>query len=311
MQVIRSLDELAAVRTPLVVAVGVFDGVHLGHQQVIRLAREQAAREGAAAWVMTFDPHPLQIVQPALTPPLLTRLPDRLDLFRSHGVEGVVIVPFDEAFSRIEPEAFLDHLVARMPDLRGVVIGENWRFGRQARGNVALLRALAARYRFEVTVAPPVVWDGGTLSSTRVRDAVARGDLAACRAMLGRPHAVRGPVIHGMKRGRRLGFPTANLDVTGCAIPPSGIYAAQVTVDGRRWNGALYRPAHPELQHGLLEVHLIDFEGDLYDRMLHVEWMAKIREDDLRFEEEGALIAQIAADVAAIRAVLASTEQPS
>jgi riboflavin kinase/FMN adenylyltransferase len=310
MQVVRTLDDVATVTAPLVVAVGVFDGVHLGHQQVIRLAREQAAREGASPWVMTFHPHPLEVVQPALTPPLLTRIPDRLDLFRDHGVDGVIIVPFDQAFSEIEPEAFLDHLVARIPDLRGVVIGENWRFGRQARGNVDLLRTLAARYQFHVTVAPPVAWDGGTLSSTRIRDAVARGDLDACRAMLGRPHAVRGPVIHGMKRGRRLGFPTANLDVTGCAIPPSGIYAARVHIDGTAWDGALYRPAHPELQHGLLEVHLIGYEGDLYDRMLHVEWMTKIREDNLRFEAEDALIEQIADDVRAIRAALAAPEEP-
>jgi riboflavin kinase / FMN adenylyltransferase len=192
----------------------------------------------------------------------------------------------------------------RLPTLRGLVIGENWRFGRQARGNVALLRELASTRRFDVTVARPVMAGDLPVSSTRIREAVASGDLDMAAHMLNRAHAVRGNVIHGMKRGRRLGFPTANIDVRGFAIPPAGIYAARVTLDGVKWKGAVYLPAQPDPQHGALEVHLIDFTGDLYGRELAVEFVSNIRADDRRFSQEADLIRQIRADVSAIRGLL-------
>jgi riboflavin kinase/FMN adenylyltransferase len=304
MHVIRSLEQFNTIRQPIVVAIGVFDGIHLGHQQVIRLCREQAERDHAAPWVMTFEPHPLKVVQPATAPLLLTSLPAKLELLEQQHASGCIVTPFTKAFSEIEPETFLDQLVSRIPDLKGLVIGENWRFGRQARGNVALLHELSKKYKFRVTVAKPVVANGQTISSSRIREAIAGGLLDSAASMLGRPHTVCGPVIHGLKRGRRLGFPTANLDVQGCAVPPPGIYAARVKLDGREYKGALYLPAYPEPHHGSLEVHLIDFEGDLYNRELQVEFIRKIRNDDQRFSNESDLINQIRTDVAVIREVV-------
>ena len=298
MHIIRSLEELDSVHAPVIVAVGVFDGVHLGHQEVIRLCRVQAAAIGALPWVMTFDPHPLRVVQPSAAPSLLTGLPAKLDLLASQQIDGVMVIPFT-------PDAFLDQLMHRLPALKGLVIGENWRFGRQARGNVALLRELAATRRFAVTVATPVMSGTLPVSSTRIREAVATGQLDLAAALLGRRHSVRGTVIHGMKRGRKLGFPTANLDVRGCAIPPSGIYAARVHLNQTVWSGALYLPATPESAQAALEVHLLDYAGDLYDHELHIEFVDKIREDDRRFTNETDLIRQIQADVTAIRERLA------
>jgi riboflavin kinase/FMN adenylyltransferase len=305
MHVLRTLDQLASIRHPVVAAAGVFDGVHLGHQQVIRLCHERASALGAEPWLMTFDPHPLRIVQPAAAPALLTSLPLKLDLVAGLGLAGTMVIPFTPDFAALEPDTFLDHLLGRLPLLRGLVIGENWRFGRQAKGNVTLLRTLAAQRNLDVAAATPVLSGASPVSSTRIREAIARGDLDQAATLLGRPHAVRGPVIHGQKRGRRLGFPTANLDVRGCAIPPSGIYAARVTLDGHTHAGALYLPASPEPQHGALEVHLIDYTGDLYGRELDVAFIGKIREDDRRFSDEADLIRQIRDDVTAIRNRLA------
>ena len=156
MHVLRTLDQLASIRRPVVAAAGVFDGVHRGHQQVIRLCHERATALGAEPWLMTFDPHPLRIVQPSAAPALLTTLPLKLDLAAGLGLAGAMVIPFTHDFAALEPAAFLDHLLERLPLLRGLVIGENWRFGRQAKGNVTLLRELAAHRNLDVAAATQI-----------------------------------------------------------------------------------------------------------------------------------------------------------
>jgi len=307
MQIIRSLDHIDAIKNNMVVAVGVFDGVHRGHQLVVQLCKNQAELENAEPWVMTFDPHPLQIVQPDTAPLLLTSLTTKLDILSGQSIEGCMVVPFTHHFSQIEPESFLDHLVKRIHNLKAIVIGENWRFGRQARGDVNLLRTLSSKYGFHVLIADPVTWNNAPISSTRIREAVAAGRLDDAKHMLGRPYTVEGSVIHGQKRGRHLGFPTANLDIQGHALPPSGIYAAVVHHNNTAYSGALYLPAHDGKHTGNLEVHLIDFSGDLYDSSLKVEFTTKIRNDDLRFDDEKDLIQQIQKDVHQIRNVLSAS----
>lgn len=305
MKIVRSLAPIEAGKPAVAMAVGFFDGVHAGHQRVIALCREQAAREHAETWVLTFDPHPLQVVQPARAPKLLTNLTARLDLLRAQGIDGCMVIPFTPEFSTLNPEEFLNHLISHIPGLRAVVIGENWRFGRGASGNVGLLRKLSRNYNFHVTVADPVMLDGEVVSSSRIREAIDAGHLADAEKMLGRRHALAGRVVDGMKRGRHLGFPTANLDVRGHALPPPGIYAALVHRDGHAaQGGAVYLPDGNTAQPGLLEVHLLDFAGDLYGHYLSVEFVQKIREDNLRFEREQDLKQQIASDVAAIREIL-------
>jgi riboflavin kinase / FMN adenylyltransferase len=305
MKIVRSLAPIEASKPAVTMAIGFFDGVHLGHQRVIALCREQAAREHAETWVLTFDPHPLQVVQPARAPKLLTNLTARLDLLRAQGIDGCMVIPFTPEFSKLNPEEFLNHLISHIPDLRAVVIGDNWRFGRGASGNVDLLRKLSRNYNFHVTVAEPVLLNSEVVSSSRIREAVDAGRLADAEHMLGRRHALAGRVVDGMKRGRHLGFPTANLDLHGYALPPSGIYAALVHRDGHAAQaGAVYLPEGNAAQPGLLEVHLLDFAGDLYGHYLSVEFVQKIREDNLRFEREQDLKQQIANDVVAIRELL-------
>lgn len=305
MKIVRSLAPIEASKPAVAMAVGFFDGVHLGHQRVIALCREQAAREQAETWVLTFDPHPLQVVQPDRAPKLLTNLPARLDLLRAQGIDGCMVIPFTTEFSKLNPEEFLNHLISHIPGLRAVVIGDNWRFGRGASGNVDLLRKLSRSYNFHVTVADPVLLDGEVVSSSRIREAVDAGRLGDAESMLGRRHALAGRVVDGLKRGRHLGFPTANLDLHGYAIPPPGIYAALVHRDGHAaQEGAVYLPAGNPAQPGLLEVHLLDFAGDLYGHYLSVEFVRKIRDDHLRFEREPDLKQQIANDVSAIREIL-------
>lgn len=303
MQTTRTLEDIESIRQNVVVAIGVFDGVHRGHQQVINLCREQAAKESAEPWVMTFEPHPLRVVQPASAPPLLTSLPAKIDILSGLDVAGCMVIPFTHAFSLIEPEAFLDQLVKRISNLKGIVIGENWHFGRKARGDVALLRHISRAYDFHVQVSSQVSWQGAPVSSTRIRESIAAARLDDARSMLGRPYAVRGEVIHGKKRGRHLGFPTANIDARAFAVPPPGIYAAYADLDGHRHTGAVYLPSDRDLA-GNLEVHLLDFSGDLYGRDLNVEFAAMIREDNRRFTTEQELARQIQDDVTKIRRVL-------
>lgn len=304
MKVVRTLEDMKAFTTGLVMGIGFFDGVHHGHRKVIGLCREEAARDGYEAWAMTFEPHPLKVIQPSLSPPLLTTLPAKLDLLDRAGVHGCLVTPFTKDFSMLDPKAFLDRLRENIPGLKGIVIGSNWRFGSQARGDVALLKEWADHHALSLTVAEPVIWSGQPVSSTRIREAVLTGRLEDAEAMLGRPHAVRGIVVPGLKRGRHLGFPTANLELHGDALPPAGIYAAVVVHHGLRRPGALYMPAPPNEHPGLLEVHLLDYDGDLYGEELNVEFIRRIREDNLRFDKQQDLVRQIQSDVDAIRALL-------
>ncbi len=307
MRVVRSLEARGADSgADTVLAIGFFDGLHLGHQRVINLAQENAAARHAQAWVMTFDPHPLKIVQPSQAPLLITTLEQKLELLAARQLDGCAVIPFTRQLAEMTPEEFLADLMRAASGLRGIVIGENWRFGRHAKGDVALLRVLGREHGLEIIIAEPVQKDGQTVSSTRIREAIAEGRLDEAHAMLGRRHALPGRVINGAKRGRKLGFPTANLDLRGMALPPHGIYAGRVRVDGHTFDSALYRPANSE-GHGMLEAHVLDFQGNLYDQILHVEFIARIREDNLRFTDEAALIAQIGSDVRAIRDLLEKT----
>jgi riboflavin kinase/FMN adenylyltransferase len=305
MKIVRSFGPIETEKPAVVMAIGFFDGVHLGHQRVISLCREQAAAENAEAWVMTFDPHPLKVLRPHTAPRLITTPTQKLEYFEKLNIDGVMVVPFTPEFSQLTPDEFLSGLFKHIPNLRGIVVGQNWHFGRNAGGNAMLLRYKAAELPFKTTITEPQEIAGHLISSSRIRAAISTGQLADAQTMLGRNHAVRGTVIDGLKRGRRLGFPTANLDLTGYALPPHGIYAARIHRHGQPiTSGAVYLPANAEANPGLLEVHIIDLAGDLYGQELTVELITRIREDNLRFECEADLIRQIASDVNAIRKIL-------
>ena len=274
------------------VAVGTFDGVHLGHREVI---------DGADT-VLTFDPHPLQVVHPEATPKLLDSFPIKRDLIASRGVEELVVIPFDREFAARSHDEFVeDVLIARLGAER-VAVGENFRFGRAARGDAEYLRS---RDEFETRVVSLIEVDGETVSSSHIRALVAAGDVGAATRFLGAPFALEGEVVSGDRRGRELGMPTANLVPDDrVVIPGHGVYAA--TVDGRP--AAVNVGVRPTFETGrgvLVEAHLIDFEVDLYGQTIRITFLERLR-GERRFDSIEGLVEQMRADVEQARQAYAA-----
>jgi riboflavin kinase / FMN adenylyltransferase len=294
--------------TACVLVIGNFDGVHRGHQAVLREAVAHARASGLTPCVLTFDPHPAAVVAGG-APPLLTTLEQRAELMGELGVERVYVRRFDTGFAAWKPEHFASQLVAGALEARFVVVGENFLFGAKRAGDLGLLRTLGSRLGFEVQVYAVASDAGGPFSSTRAREAIAAGDLEESARVLGRPHALTGVVVHGDERGRTLRFPTANLDRIAELLPPNGVYG--VAVDRHDGGADAFFP----LAHGLtnigvrptvdgtrlsIETHLLDFEGDLYGARLRVQLRTRLR-DEKKFSSLDELKAQIARDVAEAR----------
>jgi riboflavin kinase/FMN adenylyltransferase len=289
---------LADVRPrPRRIAVGEFDGVHLGHREVIR----------GADTVLTFDPHPRAVVAPDSAPKLLTSLETKADLIAGLGVQELVVIPFDASFASQSPEAFIEHeLIARLGATQ-VSVGENFRFGHRARGDADLLRAQTA---FETRVHRLVELDGEIISSTHIRGLVSAGDVAAAARFLGAPFHMRGPVAHGDKRGRTLGYPTANLvPDPRLVVPDHGVYACRAAVAGESYTAAVNVGVRPTFKTGrglLVEAFLLDYEGgdELYDRELRLDYLERLR-GERRFDSAEALIEQMDRDVVETRRIAA------
>jgi len=293
---------------PVAVTIGNFDGVHLGHQamlaRVIAVARERAL----AASVLTFEPHPREVLTPASAPTRLTSLREKLELLAAHGVDHVHIQRFSRAFAALSPDAFVERVLDRALQARWILVGEDFRFGAKRAGDFAFLAAAAGKRGIAVDAMPTVVHDGARVSSSAVREALARGDLSRARELLGRPYSISGRVVQGDRLGRALGFATANVQLKHNRPPLSGIFAVQVhgAADEPRSGVASLgvRPTVKERGAPTLEAHLFDFAADLYGRHLRVEFLAKIR-DEARYPDLEALKAQIARDCDAARALLA------
>lgn len=285
-------------------AIGVFDGVHIGHQQVIRRAIENARAQHGHSVAVTFDRHPNAIVAPDRTPLSICSPAQKLRVLGSLGLDATLLLRFDQAFSRQPAEDFVSTLSGRLGGLLGISVGEDFTFGHRRGGNVALLQRMGGEMGFGVTGLPPVELDGGTVSSTRIRESIRAGQLDAASRMLGRPYSLAGLVRAGDRLGRQIGVPTANLDATGLVVPPSGVYAAHAVVDGARHPAAVNVGCRPTLNRPepqlRVEAHLLDFQGDLYDREVELVFVAKLREER-RFESMEALARQIAADLAQAR----------
>jgi riboflavin kinase/FMN adenylyltransferase len=299
---------------PSALVVGNFDGVHRGHQAVLEQMVADAHAERLAPSVLTFDPHPASVVGRG-TPPLLTTLGRRVELMHEAGVERIFVRRFDRAFAAWAPERFVRELVVGALHARVVIVGDNFRFGAKRAGDLQLLRSLGDILGFEARVHPVATDARGPFSSTRARDAIAAGDMEEAERVLGRPHEISGVVVHGDKRGRVLGFPTANVDGVAEMVPPHGIYA--VTVDevdpaghGTPLAGGVtsigVRPtiASPDPQR-TIETFLFDFEGDLYGRRLRLHLVSRLR-DELAFASLEELTSQIARDAADARVRLSA-----
>lgn len=292
-----------------VITVGTFDGVHRGHWQVLEALVSEARKRALPSVLVTFDPHPLAIVRPADAPPLLTSHSEKIEALAQFGIDRVAILRFDRGLAAMPPRTFLtDVLMARF-DLRCLVMGYDHGFGRGRTGDAATLRTLAAELDFDVVVVPPRQLDQTPISSSRIRHALARGDVDFAAGALGRPYSLRGRVVHGDGRGRTLGFPTANLriDEPHKVLPADGIYAVRAHVDGQRHDALLHLGGRPTFADDtpVVEVHLLDFDGDLYGRELAVQICARIRPLE-RFADAASLVRAMQRDRDAGIAVFAS-----
>lgn len=304
MRVLHSLEELQDLPGPIFAAIGVFDGVHLGHQAVISTSARHAQENGGTAVVITFDPHPMTVTQPSRAPHLLTATGHKIRLIRALGVRHLLIVNFDRAFAATPPAQFVEQLVANAKPLREICVGHEWTFGRNRAGNLTLLKELGTRLNFDVVGIPPVKIAGEVVSSTAIRQAVVDGDLAKAAAMLGRDYTILGTVKRGAQLGRQLGFPTANLGAHSELFPPNGVYAAEAMLDGEVLRGVANVGVRPtiasEQPQRLVELHLFDLKRDIYGEDVEVRFVKYLRPEQ-KFETLEALTQQIGRDVEAAR----------
>lgn len=307
MKVIYSAEDLDRGNRKVCLAIGFFDGVHLGHQQIIRQTISDARQHDAIALAITFDRHPNTVVAPHRAPPLIYPLSRKLRVIDSLGMDTLLLIHFDKPFSEQPGEVFVRSLAKEPGGIQSLCVGANFTFGRKRDGNVALLKRLGAELGFTVHGMAAVSLDSRVISSTRIREAIRSGELDHAGQMLGRSYSLTGSVVPGDRLGRQLGFPTANLDVAGLVLPPTGVYAARAGVGDRTFAAVLNLGHRPTVQnpdpHLQVEAHLLDFEADLYGKELELVFVEKLR-DEKKFESLADLKKQIARDVAHARSRL-------
>jgi riboflavin kinase/FMN adenylyltransferase len=306
MQFIHIANDLSNGNRKVCLAIGVFDGVHLGHQQIIRQTVSDARQHDAVALVVTFDKHPIAVVAPDKVPPQIFSRSQKLRAIESLGTDALLEIPFDKTFSEKSGEIFIRELAHGLGKIFSICVGADFVFGHKRSGNVALLKTLGTELNFQVHGHAAVALDGETVSSTRIREAIRSGNLDAASQMLGRPYTICGKVLPGDKIGHQLGFPTANLDTANLVLLPNGVYAACTKVAGVFFRAALNIGVRPTVAadkpERRVEAHLLDFSGDLYGRELEIATGAKLR-DEIKFSSMAELQAQIARDVAAVRSL--------
>jgi riboflavin kinase/FMN adenylyltransferase len=305
MRIIRQPAELGTRKVCL--AIGVLDGVHLGHQQVLRQTLSDARQHNALAVALTFDRHPNAVVAPAHNPPLIYSLPQKLRAIEALGLDATLLIHFDRAFSEKSAEDFIHELAAGFGQIHSICVGAGFTFGYKRSGNVTLLQILGKDLKFSVHGLAAVSLDGKIVSSTRIREAVREGNLDAASQMLGRAYALAGPVIRGDQLGRKLGVPTANVDVGGLVLPPFGVYAGHAAVQGQLFSAAVNIGLRPTLQGAAprtqVEAHLLDFAGDIYGEEMELTLVEKLR-DEQKFDSLEALRQQILRDIVHARETL-------
>lgn len=283
------------------ITIGNFDGVHLGHQAMLARLREVAAQRGLPAAVMTFEPHPREVFTPDQAPARLTSLREKLELFRSQGIDRVVLARFSRRFAALTAQEFIERILIAGIQARWILIGDDFRFGAKRAGDFALLSQAGAAHGFDVESLPSVLIEGVRVSSTVVRDALAQGDMELAAQFLGRPYSISGRVVHGDKLGHELGFPTANIQMKHNKPPLAGIFAVELCgFDGVRLPGVASLGVRPTVkQNGAptLEVHVFDFHDRIYGAHVRVDFLHKLR-DEAKYPDLPTLIAQIARDVA-------------
>lgn len=307
MNLIHSFAKLSRFRESTHWAMGVFDGLHIGHRAVVESAVREAREKGGIAGVLTFGNHPLTCLRPESAPlRLWGDEGDKSQLLQEWGIDLELSLAFDEELAAMTPDAFIE-ILDSYGSLASISVGEDWRFGSGRAGNVDFLRAKGEALGFSVNAVPHVFWNGERVSSTRIRQSIAAGDMEAAATMLGRPYAIEGVVIHGRELARQLGFPTANIRPLNGQLPPFGVYAVSVSLEGEECPGMANLGVRPTVEReggeALLEVHLFDRKDDLYGKKLAVECIRYLR-PERKFESLDSLKAQIAEDAKMARKVL-------
>jgi riboflavin kinase/FMN adenylyltransferase len=309
MEILNSVPELSRLTGPLFLAIGVFDGVHRGHQAVISTSADHAKAANGTPVVVTFDPHPEKVLRPQSAPHLLSATQHKIGLIRALGVRHLLVINFDKQFAATEPEDFVQQLVEYSRPLREICVGHEWSFGKNRRGNLELLKKLGAESNFAVVGVPAIKTNGEVVSSTAIRQAIERGDFARAAAMLGREYTILGTVVRGDDLGKKIGFPTANLSAHSEQFPPNGVYAAEARINGELHRGVVNLGVRPTVTSGkserVLEIHLFDFNRSIYGQDLEVRFVKFLRPEK-KFENVDALVAQIRRDVDQAREVFGS-----
>ncbi len=309
MQLVRGLHNLRAAHQGCVATIGNFDGVHLGHQEMIRVLRQRSAETGLPATLISFEPQPREYLLRGAVPPRLTRFREKFEALKQYGVERFVCLRFNEKTKSITPEQFIEDVLVVGLGVRWLVVGSDFRFAHERRGDIAMLRRSGERRRFQVETVAPVTFNGERVSSSLIRAALAAGDLDRARELLGRPYRMSGKVIAGQALGRTLGFPTANIRLHRKVAALGGVFAVRVSGAGFDRTPAVANLGTRPVVNGteaLLEAYIFDYSGDLYRRTLHVDFEARLR-DERWFPGLDALVEQMKLDTQQARDILSQT----
>tara|TARA_B100000700_G_scaffold7215_2_gene7645 strand:+ start:15087 stop:16031 length:945 start_codon:yes stop_codon:yes gene_type:complete len=307
MKLFRSLTEIDEALRGGAVTIGNFDGVHRGHARIVNELRALAKKHAGPAIVFTFDPHPVRLLRPELTPPPLTWTSRKAMLLEELGVDATVVYPTDRALLNLTAEEFFQQIILDALGAKALVEGPNFAFGKGREGSIAVLAELCKRHQMELQVVEPLLESEDYVSSSRIRNAIAEGDVDTASSQLTHPYRVRGMVTHGMNRGSEIGFPTANLDAIDTLIPAPGVYAGVARTDLGALPAAIHIGGNPTFQEDdqKFEVHLIDFEGNLYGQVMEVDLLSRLRATTT-FESVDALTGQLQRDVQTARELATS-----
>ncbi len=299
MKIINHIEEVHPQYPNPVIAIGVFDGVHRGHQELIRRAVRRARAVKGTAVVLTFWPHPVQVLKPEIHLPLLTSLPHRLQLIEALGVDLCVIIPFTRAFSQLSPQQFIEKYLIKRFKPKDIFVGYDFRFGKNRTGDMKIFRAMGKDHGFHVTTIEAIKGQQSVISSTHIRELIATGQLRRAGQLLGRPVSLMGVVVRGDARGKTLGFPTANINPSFEVLPPSGVYVVNVKVGKIIYHGMANVGRRPSFHKGNgrinIEVHIFNFHKMIYGQSILIEFLRKIR-DEKAFNSKEQLIEQLHKD---------------
>lgn len=303
MKVMYGVGQVKPVLRNTVAAIGIFDGVHKGHQALIRKMVASARRRKSPAVVITFFPHPVEVLHHQKIQYLVS-LSQRIELIKALGVDFVLVIKFTTRFARLKPEEFIRKYLVKRLGVKEVFVGDDFRFGENRSGDIGLFEDMGVKYGFHVRHINPIKKSAGKISSSQLRDLIARGQLRSAASMLGRNITVQGKVVHGARRGRSLGFPTANIKIESGILPARGVYVVRVLLNGQTWRAVSnigFRPSFDKDYSQMhCEVHILDFQKNIYAKNLTVEFLKKIR-DEKKFPSLERLVYQIQSDVNAAR----------